>query len=150
MASIDLGGRAGARKSIDASIPLVPFIDLLLCCVMFLLVTAVWNQLAGVDVTQRVPGSTTADEVAEETLQLVLLVSTRGYEISTTAGDSVRIPFANDAHDVSALREKLALYREANAALGSLAVQAEDGVMYESLITALDAARAEGFGSIAL
>jgi biopolymer transport protein ExbD len=150
MASIDLGGRAGSRKSIDANIPLVPFIDLLLCCVMFLLVTAVWNELAGVDVTQRIPGGASADEVADETLQLMLLVSTRGYEISTTAGDSVRIPFTNDAHDVSALRDKLAVYRNANAALSSLAVTAEDGVMYESLITALDAARAEGFASIAL
>jgi biopolymer transport protein ExbD len=150
MASIDLGGRAGARKSTDANIPLVPFIDLLLCCVMFLLVTAVWNELAGVAVTQRVPGSATADEVADDTLRLMLLVSTRGYEISTTAGDSVRIPFAKEAHDVAALREKLAVYRRANAALGSLAVTAEDGVAYESLIAALDAAKAEGFASIAL
>jgi biopolymer transport protein ExbD len=34
---------------VDSEIPLVPFIDLLLCCVMFLLVTAVWNQLAAVE-----------------------------------------------------------------------------------------------------
>jgi biopolymer transport protein ExbD len=150
MASIDLGGRAGARKSIDANIPLVPFIDLLLCCVMFLLVTAVWNALASVDVAQRVPGSSTADEAPAERLQLMLLVSTRGYEISTTAGDSLRIPISGEAHDVAALREKLALYRDANATLDELSVSAEDGVAYQALIGALDAARAEGFESIAL
>lgn len=49
MASISTGSGASGRKSVDSEIPLVPFIDLLLCCVMFLLVTAVWNQLAAVE-----------------------------------------------------------------------------------------------------
>lgn len=49
MASISTGSGAHGRKSVDSEIPLVPFIDLLLCCVMFLLVTAVWNQLAAVE-----------------------------------------------------------------------------------------------------
>jgi len=49
MANISTGAHAGGRKTVDSEIPLVPFIDLLLCCVMFLLVTAVWNQLAAVD-----------------------------------------------------------------------------------------------------
>lgn len=49
MANISTGSEGGGRKSVDSEIPLVPFIDLLLCCVMFLLVTAVWNQLAAVE-----------------------------------------------------------------------------------------------------
>jgi biopolymer transport protein ExbD len=49
MASISTGSGDGARKTVDSEIPLVPFIDLLLCCVMFLLVTAVWNQVAAVE-----------------------------------------------------------------------------------------------------
>ena len=49
MASISTGSEGGGRKTVDSEIPLVPFIDLLLCCVMFLLVTAVWNQLAAVE-----------------------------------------------------------------------------------------------------
>ena len=62
MASIAVGGGHGGKKSVDSEIPLVPFIDLLLCCVMFLLVTAVWNQLAQLEVNQRVPGPTTPTE----------------------------------------------------------------------------------------
>ena len=46
MGGISVGGGHGGKKSVDSEIPLVPFIDLLLCCVMFLLVTAVWNRLA--------------------------------------------------------------------------------------------------------
>ena len=44
MATIETGGAHG-RKKVDHEIPLVPFVDLLLCCLMFLLVTAVWAQL---------------------------------------------------------------------------------------------------------
>ena len=49
MGGISVGGGGGGKKSVDSEIPLVPFIDLLLCCVMFLLVTAVWNKLASME-----------------------------------------------------------------------------------------------------
>jgi biopolymer transport protein ExbD len=45
MASIDPGARA-TRRRIDHDLPLVPFIDFLLCLVAFLLVTAVWSKMA--------------------------------------------------------------------------------------------------------
>jgi biopolymer transport protein ExbD len=45
MASIDPGANT-ARRRVDHDLPLVPFIDFLLCLVAFLLVTAVWSQMA--------------------------------------------------------------------------------------------------------
>ena len=65
MATIEVGSGRAEKKSVDASVPLIPFIDLLLCCIMFLLVTAVWNQLASVDVAQRVPGGDVPDAPRE-------------------------------------------------------------------------------------
>ena len=35
MGGISVGGGHGGKKNLDSEIPLVPFIDLLLCCVMF-------------------------------------------------------------------------------------------------------------------
>ena len=35
-------GGKGGRKPLDAQLNLVPFIDLLSCCISFLLITAVW------------------------------------------------------------------------------------------------------------
>jgi uncharacterized membrane protein len=35
----------GGRRPVDAAINLVPFIDLLSCCISFLLITAVWVNL---------------------------------------------------------------------------------------------------------
>lgn len=150
MANIDIGGRSGARKSIDANIPLVPFIDLLLCCVMFLLVTAVWNELASVSVSQRLPGNPSADQVADDKLEILLRITAQGYELSTTAGDRIVIPATGQAHDLATLHAKLSSYRDAHPSLDGISVSAEDGVEYASLIAALDAARAEGFQSIAL
>lgn len=36
----------GGKKPLDAAINLVPFIDLLSCCISFLLITAVWVQIS--------------------------------------------------------------------------------------------------------
>ncbi len=47
-----LGGGNGRRKSLDAEINLVPFIDLLSMCICFLLMTAVWMQVGAVQVKQ--------------------------------------------------------------------------------------------------
>jgi len=55
MAGIDVGGHGGKRSS-NHEIPLIPFIDFLLCLVMFLLVTAVWSQMARIEADAKVPG----------------------------------------------------------------------------------------------
>ena len=47
----------GGKKPLDASSNLLPFIDLLSCCISFLLITAVWTQLARMDVSQKGQGA---------------------------------------------------------------------------------------------
>jgi len=42
-------GKKG-KKSLDAELNLVPFIDLLSCLISFLIVTAVWTQIAALKV----------------------------------------------------------------------------------------------------
>ena len=145
MASIDVGaGRAG-KKAVDASIPLIPFIDLLLCCVMFLLVTAVWNRLASLDASQQVPGQNTPDQAQPEPLRLVLHVHDSGYVLSSTAGDRVEIPKVGSAYDLAALRERLGAYRQAAPSRRDLTIAPDDGVAYDALVQAMDAASAQGF-----
>ncbi len=50
--SVGTGGGSSRRKSLDAEINLVPFIDLLSMCICFLLITAVWIQVGSVQVKQ--------------------------------------------------------------------------------------------------
>ncbi len=56
MATIDVGSGKGGRRALDHEIPLIPFIDFLLCLVAFLLVTAVWSQMARLRADAQVPG----------------------------------------------------------------------------------------------
>ncbi|RYZ08975.1 MAG: biopolymer transporter [Myxococcales bacterium] len=65
MAGIDVGGGHGGKRATNHDIPLIPFIDFLLCLVAFLLVTAVWSQMARINADARVPGPP-KDEPPEE------------------------------------------------------------------------------------
>src|SRR5512140_744116 len=56
MAGIDTGGGHGGKRATNHEIPLIPFIDFLLCLVAFLLVTAVWSQMARMRADAQVPG----------------------------------------------------------------------------------------------
>jgi biopolymer transport protein ExbD len=56
MAGIDVGSGHGSKRALNQELPLVPFIDFLLCLVAFLLVTAVWSQMARINVDAKVPG----------------------------------------------------------------------------------------------
>ena len=70
----------GGKKPLDASINLVPFIDLLSCCISFLLITAVWTQLARMDVVQKGQGAagSTDEKPPEAQLSLTLFIDKIG------------------------------------------------------------------------
>lgn len=151
MGGISVGGGHGGKKAVDSEIPLVPFIDLLLCCVMFLLVTAVWNQLARIDANQQQPGQQAPDQPPpEEKIKVVLHVKQSGYVISSTAGDRIEVPKNGDAYDQEALREKLQERKRLEPNRKDLVVAPEDGVMYADVITAMDLVVGEGFPDMSL
>lgn len=66
MAGIDTGGGHGGKRATNHDIPLIPFIDFLLCLVAFLLVTAVWSQMARINADARVPGPPRPEEEQQE------------------------------------------------------------------------------------
>ncbi|MBY0470511.1 biopolymer transporter ExbD [bacterium] len=51
MGAVSLPSKGG-KKSLEAEVNLVPFIDLLSMCICFLLITAVWVQTSSIDVKQ--------------------------------------------------------------------------------------------------
>ncbi len=78
MAGIDTGGGHGGKRSSNHEIPLIPFIDFLLCLVMFLLVTAVWNHMARIEADAKVPGPPKDDEPQDIKKEKELHVEMRG------------------------------------------------------------------------
>ena len=56
MAGIDVGGSGGRRRSTNSDINMIPFIDLLMCTIAFLLITAVWVTNSRIRADAQVPG----------------------------------------------------------------------------------------------
>ncbi len=55
MATIDTPGGRGGGRDMNRDLPLLPFIDFLLCLIAFLLMTAIWVKQSQIDMDSRVP-----------------------------------------------------------------------------------------------
>jgi biopolymer transport protein ExbD len=55
MAGLDTGGGGGKKRAVDQEINMIPFIDLLMVTISFLLITAVWSSMARITATAAVP-----------------------------------------------------------------------------------------------
>ena len=56
MAGVDIGGEGGKKRATNAEINMIPFIDLLMVTVAFLLITAVWVTNSRINADAQVPG----------------------------------------------------------------------------------------------
>jgi biopolymer transport protein ExbD len=147
MATIQVGGGGHGKRAVDHEIPLIPFIDLLLCCVMFLLVTAVWNRLSQISTPLEAPGNPSAMAAPDDGPTLFLRLTSTGFELGSTLGDHTDI--ARDEGLVS-LREALTERRAHELSSVEMAVLADDGVSYAGVIEALDTLAATGFEHVAV
>ena len=69
--SVSTGGKSG-KKSLNAELNLVPYIDLLTCMVAFLLITAVWTQLARLQRHQKGQGQAGEETPPEQQVNIVV------------------------------------------------------------------------------
>ena len=142
MAGIQVGQGHG-RRAVDHEIPLVPFIDLLLCCVMFLLVTAVWNRLAALESTIDRPGDPHATTEYDGPPALRIALHANSIEVSSEAGE--RVSLTRDEH-WSALREAL----QGRATDQDVDVVPDDGLAYAEVIAVMDVVIGEGFWRVGM
>ena len=130
----------GGKKPLDAELNLVPFIDLLSCCISFLLITAVWTQIAGLQVSSS--GGPPEPQTKQETIDVRLLLNDKGYQL-TMAGASIENPKLNGGFDRKALGEKLKTLKTSLPDQTSITVQPEDSVPYADLVETVDTAMGE-------
>ena len=133
------------KKSLDAELNLIPFIDLLICCICFLLITAVWTQLAHIKVTQQSGGRSETN--APVKLRVAVLVGDDGYTLTMGSQRQV-ISRKHGAYDTLELGRALRKVRAAQPGQSSLTVAAEDGIAYKHLVRTLDIARQASFHQI--
>lgn len=108
MASIDTGAGSSGRRTTNHELPLIPFIDFMLCLVLFLLVTAVWNQAALLPADANVPSLDAPAPPTQAELERTLHVEMRGshkfrlvWRRGSTVVDSIdvqrqRVPVGDD------------------------------------------------------
>ena len=70
MGTIAVEKSAGGRRSVDSDINLIPMIDLLVCCLSFLLITAVWSHSARLEARGDEPGHGVKAQEPEKTLHV--------------------------------------------------------------------------------
>ncbi|MCA9582084.1 MAG: biopolymer transporter ExbD, partial [Myxococcales bacterium] len=125
--------------------------DLLLCCVMFLLATAVWSQVARINANQKVPSSEAPDTPPpEEKVKVILQIQNSGFVLASTAGDRIEIPKNGEAYDIDGLRRKLQERKQLDPNRKDLIVAPEDGVRYDEIVSAMDVVVGEGYPDMSL
>lgn len=84
--SVD-GGKSGSRP-LNHTLPLVPFIDFMVCMIAFLMLTAAWTRLSRINATGLAPGAELGLPPAPEK-ELHLLASAQGFELRWQQGRTV-------------------------------------------------------------
>src|SRR5512143_593338 len=108
------GGGRGGRRAVDIDMNLIPFIDMMSVLVAFLLLTAVWTNLAQINIkpggvghdTEQLPPTTPP-------INLSVLVAQDGLWIGITTGRPCKIDMLADVnYDCGALGDALQYYKQ--------------------------------------
>jgi len=146
--SVDTGGKSG-KKSVNADLNLVPYIDLLTCMVSFLLITAVWSQLARLEAHQKGQGQAGEDTPPEKQFKLVVVVNDEGFNVVADQ-DQQPIPKKGTEYDYEKLGTELKKLKDAHPDKGDVQVASEDQIKFEILVKTMDTALTARFPDISL
>ena len=117
MAGVDVGGGGGkGKRALDSEINMIPMIDLLMVTISFLLITAVWTNMARINADAQVPGPPRPDEeVEKQEPEKQLHVEMRGRTSSSSSGSrratvisTIDVPRKDDVNHAG--RSKLVRY----------------------------------------
>lgn len=140
--AVTLGSGGKNRRQVNADLNLVPFIDLLSVCILFLLMTVVWVEISKVGAFSQAGGETIVEHSDRSTLRqesedrdLEVLLTRQGIRIEKdgqSAGTFEEMRQA--ALTIADIARSYDNPREVKVSL-----RAEDDVIYEDVILMLDA-----------
>jgi biopolymer transport protein TolR len=141
------GGKRSGRKDVNAELLLVPYIDLLTCMIAFLLITAVWTQIARLEVRQRGQGESNGGDPPET--KIAVLVHQDGFSLMVNQ-DQRPLPRKAGELDYASLTNELTRLKKSYPDKLDVQVLSADAIQFDSLIKTMDAAMASGFPDISL
>lgn len=146
--SVDDGGKSG-KKSLNANLNLVPYIDLLTCMVAFLLITAVWTQLARLQTQQKGQGAAGEETPPELQVKVVILVNQEGFNL-VVGQEQTPIPKKGADYDFERLAAELKKAKDGHPDKNDAQVASEDTIKFDTLVRAMDTAMQQRFPDISL
>lgn len=135
------------KRSLTAELNLVPYIDLLTCMVAFLLITAVWTQLAQLHTSQHGRGG--APEDLPPMAKIAILVGEDDVNVVVNQERDI-LPNKNGALDDGAL---LALLKKAKGRFpdkDDVQIASVDSVLFDRLTSVMDITIAAGFPGVSV
>jgi biopolymer transport protein TolR len=139
---MDLGtGGKSRKKPLDATINLVPFIDLMAVTISFLIMTAVWTQIGRLQISSNGSPTDPNQQDEKEKVPLILLITDKELRLSAGGTAYDPIPVVRDAKGKLDLARLVAKFKEIRTVLpdqNSIMLQPEDSVKYEDLVRIID------------
>jgi len=138
----------GGKRTLDFDLNLVPFIDLLSCCISFLLITAVWTQMAQLDTTQKLDGG---PSTGEKPKKVNITISQSGYELMLPEEKNA-CTVARDGSKYDLPKLKKILESQKNTVSGQLfiGIAAVDELPFELLVDVMDICAGLGLKNVSL
>lgn len=144
--SIEPQGKGG-KRSLTADLNLVPYIDLLTCMVAFLLITAVWTQLAQLKISQRGAGGESDNPPPMTKIEVI--VGNEDVNL-VVGGEREMVPNKNGQPDWEALSASLKKAKSSHPDKDDVQIASEDDVLFDRLTGVMDRTIAAGFPLVSL
>ncbi len=155
MSGMDMGGGGkGGKKSLNADLNLVPFIDLMAVTIVFLIMTAVWTQLGRLQVSNSGQNSSEEQQQDQQKLQPIsILVTDKEMKLSVGGSQFDPLPIIMDGKgrvDVVKLIEKLKELKTQQPDQAAITIQPEDTVRFDILVRLIDTCIGNQFPSVSV
>ena len=142
------------KKNIAVELNLVPFIDLMSVCIIFLLITAVWTQVSMIQLGSSLYAKKTSavplkspHPLSEIVFRVGILET--GFEV-IIGQERVTIPMKNNKYNENALLKQVKKIKELYPEKINVVVSSRDRVKYEHLVSAMDVLLLGGFLEIVI
>lgn len=134
------GGGGGDKRSANAELNLVPYIDLLSTLICFLLITAVWQQIEALSTSSpQAPSSESSPPTPPDPNKIDLSVSLYTDRVEMVVNqDKTPIPFINGNPDYSRILEALKSWKTRWPERRDLVLHSDSQAPYKHLIGLMD------------
>ena len=142
----------GDKKNIAVELNLVPFIDLMSVCIIFLLITAVWTQVSMIQLGSSLYAKKTSAAPLKEPhpfseIPFRVSILETGFDVIIGRERTI-IPMKNRQYNENALLKHVQKIKDLYPEKVNVVVASRDGIKYEHLVTTMDILLLGGFPEI--